>query len=162
MSLYRYRPSRMCLRRWLNIDVLVGFLCVYSGVPPTAAHPLPRISHIMFLIFPQHCDWPRAARTTRKRSQFKSSQMENMENRSAGHPHTLPPSPLLLLFSSFFRNAASCHSLTDKLTFCRGPCPFQSEFIEGDFDLLHEATAVAVPSVTLIAWWTLGGECYGS
>lgn len=37
------------------------------------------------------------------------------------------------------------------------PCPFQSEFIEGDFDLLHEAAAVAVPSVTLIAWWTLGG-----
>lgn len=72
-------------------------------------------------------------------------------------PFLPPPSSF-----SFFRNAASCHSLTDKLTFCRGPCPFQSEFIEGDFDLLHKATAVAVPSVTLIAWWTLGGECYGS
>lgn len=72
--------------------------------------------------------------------------------------------PLLHLPSTpLFQNAASCHSLTDKLTFCRSPCPIQSEFIEGDFDLLHEATAVAMPSVTLIAWWTLGGGgCYGS
>ena len=38
--------------------------------------------------------------------------------------------------------SASCHSLTDKLTFGGASCPFQSEFIEGDFDLLHEATAV--------------------
>lgn len=58
--------------------------------------------------------------------------------------------------------AVCCHSLIDKLTFLRCPCPFQSEFIEGDFDLLHEATAVAVPSVTLIASWILWRECYGS
>lgn len=52
--------------------------------------------------------------------------------------------------------------LTDKLTFLRCPCPFQSEFIEGDFDLLHEAAAVAVPSVTLIASWILWRERRGS
>ena len=62
--------------------------------------------------------------------------------------------------------SASCHSLTDKLTFIffpeAGSCPFQSEFIEGDFDLLREAAAVTRPSVTLIAWRPLQGERYGS
>lgn len=59
-------------------------------------------------------------------------------------------------------NAAHCRSLTDKLTFLRCSCPFQSEFIEGDFDLLHEAAAVAMPSVTLIASWILWRERHGS
>lgn len=54
-----------------------------------------------------------------------------------------------------------CHRLTDKLTLWRCSCPFQSEFIEGDFDLLREATAVAVPSVTLIASWSLWRERHG-
>lgn len=62
----------------------------------------------------------------------------------------------------WFPSAARYRSLTDKLTFSRCSCPFQSEFIEGDFDLLHEATAVAVPSVTLIASWILWRERHGS
>lgn len=59
-------------------------------------------------------------------------------------------------------HAPHCRSLTDKQTFLRCSCPFQSEFIEGDFDLLREATAVAVPSVTLIASWILWRERRGS
>lgn len=118
IKIYSYSRSLKCLRRssskrtksltrkistcWdiCNVSVVNWGIDIYipgfvpastRGVPPTTGHPLPHISDIMFLIFPQHCNWPRAVRTTRKRSQFKSSQMENMENRSAGYHHT-PPS----------------------------------------------------------------------
>lgn len=102
----------------------------------------------------------RVGRTTGERSQFRLSQTENMEIRRRTvtplhpkPPSTPPPTPPV---------SASCHSLTDKLTFRGVLCPFQSEFIEGDFDLLHAAAAVVPPSVTLIAWRPLWRERHGS
>lgn len=125
------------------------------GVPSTCQLCVLGIEDIVFSIFFNKAMnlaicWPASAK---QKGQFEKDHSSGPVRRKRLKTESWPPR---------FPSAARCRSLTDKLTFSRCSCPFQSEFIEGDFDLLHEATAVAVPSVTLIASWILWRERHGS
>lgn len=125
------------------------------GCPSTCQLFVPWIEDIMFSIsFNKAMNlaicWPASAK---QKGQFEKDHSSGSVRRKRLKTESWP---------LCFPNAACCRSLTDKLTFLRCSCPFQSEFIEGDFDLLHEATAAAMPSVTLIASWILWRECDGS
>lgn len=125
------------------------------GVPGTCQLSVLRIEDIVFSIFFNKAMnlaicWPASAK---QKGQFEKDHSSGPVRRKRLKAESWP---------LWFPSAARCRSLTDKLTFSRCSCPFQSEFIEGDFDLLHEATAVAVPSVTLIASWILWRERHGS
>lgn len=125
------------------------------GVPGTCQLCVLGIEDIVFSIFFNKAMnlaicWPASAK---QKGQFEKDHSSGPVRRKRLKTESWPRR---------FPSAARCGSLTDKLTFPRCSCPFQSEFIEGDFDLLHEATAVAVPSVTLIASWSLWRERHGS
>lgn len=125
------------------------------GCPSTCQPHVPGIEDIVFSIFFNKAMnlaicWPASAT---QKGQFEKDHSSGPVRRKRLKTESWP---------RCFPNAACCRRLTDKLTFLRCSCPFQSEFIEGDFDLLHEATAVAVPSVTLIASWILWRERRGS
>lgn len=132
----------------INIREPVGYLM------PFWKHPLflPHISGIMFSIFPQqHClSWqsacPRRHKSKGQLEKDHSSDSVRWKIWKSGSGWTDR------CVFPLFQQAATVW-LTNWLL--RGLCPFQSEFIEGDFDLLYEATAAVLPSVTLIAWRSL-------
>lgn len=152
------------LRRVLciHVHIYVHEICfVHLGVPNTSSHPCPILATSCSSFSPTTwrtwpCAWPHRHEWRGQVEKDHSSKAVRWKIWKTGAPgHGSSPSP----------PPSKCSKLPQfdwQTDFWRGLCPFQSEFIEGDFDLLHEATAVAMPSVTLIAWPTLWGECYGS